>query len=160
MHDVLSCKRGSSQGFAFQQQSPGVCDLEVIENSNHSPAGKVNLVTKFKSFSNDRQSVIDNALVYACMHGHIAAAKLLLEKGADVNAIPGGFDYSGTALHYAALKGHRDMVEFLIGEGADVHLKDTKVGAAAAGWAEHGGHDDIKVFLQGQIAELTRKEQS
>jgi uncharacterized protein len=122
-------------------------DLEVIENSNHPPAGKVKLATKFKSFSNDRQGVIDNALVYACMHGHIATAKLLLEKGADVNAIPGGFDYSGTALHYAALNGHRDMVEFLIAQGADVHLKDTKVGATAAGWAEHGGHQDIKDYL-------------
>ena len=123
-------------------------DLEVIQNSNHPAAGKLKLATKFKSFSNDRQGVIDNAFVYAAMHGHIAAAKLLLEKGAKVNSIPGGFDYSGTALHYAALNGHREMVEFLIAQGADVKLKDTKVGATAAGWAEHGGHDEIKVYLQ------------
>ena len=122
-------------------------DLEFIENSNHPPVGKDKLATKFKSFSNDRQGVIDNALVYACMHGHTAAAKLLLAKGADVNAIPGGFDYSGTALHYAALNGHRDMVEFLLAQGADVHLKDTKVAATAAGWAEHGGHEEIKKYL-------------
>lgn len=123
-------------------------DLEVIQNSSHTPAGKFKLATKFKSFANDRQGVIDNAFVYACMHGHIAAAKFLLEKGADVNAIPGGFDYSGTALHYAALNGHREMVEFLIAKGADVKLKDAKVGATAAGWAEHGGHEEIKVYLQ------------
>ena len=122
-------------------------DLDVIENSSHPPEGKLKLATKFKSFSHDRQGVIDNAFVYACMHGHVAAAKLLLEKGADVNAIPGGFDYSGTALHYAALNGHRDMVEFLIAQGADARVKDTKVGATAAGWAEHGGHDEIKKYL-------------
>ena len=122
-------------------------DLEVIENSNHSPEGKLKLATKFKSFANDRQGVVDNAFVYACMHGHLAAAKRLLEKDAEVNSIPGGFDYSGTALHYAALNGHREMVEFLIEQGADARLKDTKVGATAAGWAEHGGHEEIKKYL-------------
>jgi ankyrin repeat protein len=124
-------------------------DLSVIENSNHDRKGKAKLAAKFASWSNDRQSVIDNALVYACMHGHIDAAKLLLQKGADVNAIPGGFDYSGSALHYASLNGLRAMVEFLIEKGADVNLKDTKVGATASGWADHGGHQDLKDYLEG-----------
>ena len=52
-----------------------------------------------------RESV-NNAFVYACMHGHIDAAKLLMEKGAEVNVVPGGFDYAGTGLHYAAFNGH------------------------------------------------------
>jgi ankyrin repeat protein len=82
------------------------------------------------------------------MHGQLAAAKLLLERGARLDAIPGGFDYSGTALHYAALNGHRAMVEFLIELGADVHIKDTKVGQTAAGWADHGGHSGIKDMLR------------
>jgi hypothetical protein len=30
------------------------------------------------------------------MHGHIDAARLPLEKGAEINVIPGGFDYAGT----------------------------------------------------------------
>jgi ankyrin repeat protein len=123
-------------------------DLDVIEASSHPPAGKTKLATKFQSFSQDSQGVLDNAFVYACMHDHIAAANLLLEKGAEVNAIPGGFDYSGTGLHYAALNGHRDMVEFLITQGADISLTDTKVGSTAAGWAEHGGHKDIKAYLE------------
>jgi len=87
-------------------------------------------------------------LVYACMHGHMDAAQLLLAKGAQLNAIPGGFDYSGTALHYAALNGHRAMVEFLVAHGADVQIKDTKVGQTAAGWAEYGGHPEIRDLLR------------
>jgi ankyrin repeat protein len=83
------------------------------------------------------------------MHGHIDAAKLLLQKGAHVNAIPGGFDYSGSGLHYASLNGHLAMAEFLIEHGADVNLKDTKVGAVAAGWADYGGHPDLKEYLEG-----------
>jgi ankyrin repeat protein len=96
----------------------------------------------------DQQAVVQNAFVYACMHGHIEAAKQLLEKGAEVNEIPGGFDYAGTALHYAALNGHREMVEFLLERGADRSVKDTKVGSTAAGWAEYGGHTELLNLLR------------
>jgi ankyrin repeat protein len=93
--------------------------------------------------SNYQQDLINNAFVYACMHGHIDAAEVLLDKGAGINAIPGGFDYAGTALHYAALNGHREMVEFLLAKGADKTIKDTKVGSTPAGWAEHGKHKEL-----------------
>ena len=84
------------------------------------------------------------------MHGHIGAAKLLIQKGAQVNTIPGGFDYSGAGLHYAALNGHRAMVEFLIAQGADVNIKDSKVGGTPAGWADYGGHPEIRDYLEQQ----------
>jgi uncharacterized protein len=82
------------------------------------------------------------------MHGHIDAAKLLLEKGAEINVVPGGFDYAGTGLHYAALNGHRPMVEFLLDHGADRNVKDTKIGSTAAGWAEYGGHTELLGLLR------------
>ena len=123
-------------------------DLNVIESSNFDRHGRDMLGSKFSSFPQDRQGIIDNALVYACMHGHMDAAQLLLAKGAQLNAIPGGFDYSGTALHYAALNGHRAMVEFLVAHGADVQIKDTKVGQTAAGWADYGGHPEIRDLLR------------
>lgn len=122
-------------------------DLAVIETSNFARAGKDRMAATFASFSNDRQSIINNAFVYACMHGHIDAATLLLERGAEIDAIPGGFDYAGTALHYAALNGHRGMVEFLLGHGADASLKDPKVHQTPAGWAEYGGHPAISALL-------------
>jgi len=98
---------------------------------------------RINAWSQDRQGIINNAFVYACMHGHIDAAKLLLEKGAEINVIPGGFDFAGTGLHYAALNGHRAMIEFLLDHGADRTVKDTKVNSTPAGWAEHGGHSDL-----------------
>lgn len=123
-------------------------ELETIANSNHNPAGKKSLSDRVNSWLQDRQGIIDNAFVYACMHGHIEAAKLLLDKGAQINVIPGGFDYAGTGLHYAALNGHRPMVEFLLAQGADRNIKDTKVGGAAANWAEYGGHADLLDLLR------------
>ena len=123
-------------------------DLETIANSNQPAKGKQSLGDRVNSWSQDRQGIINNAFVYACMHGHIDAAKLLLEKGAEINVIPGGFDYAGTGLHYAALNGHRPMVEFLLDQGADRDVKDTKVGSTAAGWAEYGGHPDLLDLLR------------
>ena len=112
-------------------------------------AGKINspFSKLAKTWTQDQQGIVNNAFVYACMHGHIDAAKLLLEKGAEINTIPGGFDYAGTGLHYAALNGHRATVEFLLANSADPNIKDTKVHSTAAGWAEHGGHNDLRDLL-------------
>jgi len=122
--------------------------LEVIEQSCRNREGKEMLAAKFRSFGTDRQSIINNAFVYACMHGHIDAARFLLQRGAEVNAIAGGFDFSGTALHYAALNGHRAMVQYLLDHGADVKIRDPKVDQTPAGWAEHAGHRELLTLLQ------------
>src|SRR2546428_8521327 len=114
--------------------------LETIAGSNFDQTGRQKLADRVNEWSQDRQGIINNAFVYACMHGHIEAAKLLLEKGAEINVVPGGFDYAGTGLHYAALNGQRAMVEFLLQQGADRDVKDSKVGSDAAGWAAYGGH--------------------
>jgi hypothetical protein len=121
---------------------------DVIAQSNFNQEGKEKLASRVRAWGNDDQDVINNAFVYACMHGHIDAATSLLQKGAEINAIPGGFDYSGTALHYAALNGHQAMVEFLIERGADVKIKDTKVGGTPASWAEYAGHVEVKRYLE------------
>jgi hypothetical protein len=121
------------------------------EKSNLGGNIKAELQAKFAGWTNDQQEIINNAFVYACMHNQIEAAKLLLQRGAQINAVPPGFDYSGSGLHYAALNGHRPMVEFLIDQGADVSVKDTKVHSTAAGWANHGGHPELRDYLD-QIA--------
>lgn len=123
-------------------------DLDTIARSNFDTVGRQQLTDVVNGWSQDRQGVINNAFVYTCMDGHVEAARLLLEKGAELNVVPGGFDYAGTGLHYAALNGHRAMVEFLLAQGADRTVKDTKVGSDAAGWAEHGGHLEIRDLLR------------
>jgi ankyrin repeat protein len=122
--------------------------LKAIERSNHDQTVKRELADRVRAWSQDRQGIIDNAFVYACMHGHVDAAELLLEKGAAIDAIPGGFDYAGTGLHYAAFNGHRAMVEFLLQRGADANVKDTKVDSDAAGWAAHAGRSEIVELLK------------
>jgi ankyrin repeat protein len=117
-------------------------------DKTHAPAVKDELREKVNTWTNEPQEIIDNAFIYACMGGHLEAARFLLERGADINAIAPGFDYSGTALHNAALRGHREMVDFLLENGADPSITDTKVGSTAAGWANHGGHPELRDYLE------------
>lgn len=166
----LLLKRGASVDNLRKASALGRIDLiESFFNSDGSlkpEAGKINwpfgelaesnlksgikkeLQAKIAGWSDDSQEIIDNAFVYACMHNQIDAARLLLAKGAQINAIPPGFDYSGTGLHYAALHGHRQMIDLLLQEGADVNVKDTKVNSTPAGWAQHGGHIEVKEYLE------------
>lgn len=129
-----------------------------LENSNLNNKIKDELQAKVASWSNDPKEVINNAFVYACMHNQIDAATLLLEKGAQIDAIPPGFDYSGTGLHYAALNGHRTMVDFLLQHGANANVRDTKVNSTPAGWAEHGGNKALSHYLD-QLAGSVAKGQ-
>ncbi|HET9218681.1 MAG TPA: ankyrin repeat domain-containing protein [Terriglobia bacterium] len=120
----------------------------AVSQSNLNDDVKQRLLSRMQSWANDEDDVINNAFVFACMHGHQDAARLLLERGARINAIPGGFDFSGTALHYAALNGHRATVEFLVERGAAANIRDTKVGSTPAGWAEYGGHPELQQYLE------------
>jgi ankyrin repeat protein len=101
-----------------------------------------------EGWSQDPRDIIDNAFIYACMSGRIEAADRLLQHGAWINAVAPGFDYAGTGLHYAAMEGHRPLVDYLLAHGADPRIKDKKANATPAGWADHGGHPEIKEFLE------------
>jgi ankyrin repeat protein len=96
----------------------------------------------------DPKQIIGNALVYAAAWGRSETVTYLLGLGAQVNFIPAGFDFAGTALHYAALRGLRSMVDQLLSEDADPALPDTKIGKLAEDWAAHDGHADIAEHLR------------
>jgi len=110
-------------------------------------AGMISSPFQSKRGKGGPQDVIDNALIYACISNRIDAVEYLLKRGARINAIPPGFDYAGTALHYAALFGHKELVDLLLERGARLDIKDTKVSALAAGWAAHGGHQELSDYL-------------
>jgi len=131
----------------------GLGRVDVIESfftedgTLRPEAGKISSPFRWKRTEGGPQDIIDNALLYACISNRIEAVKYLLNRGAQINAIPPGFDYAGTALHYAALFGHRGLVDLLIEKGARLDIRDTKVNALAAGWAAHGGHQDLSDYL-------------
>ena len=92
-----------------------------------------------------RGDVISDAFYGACRNGHTAVAALLLDRGADVNAVG---VFGGTALHWAAINGHLETVAFLVAHGADLTIRDAKFDATPEGWAIEGGHDGCRELLQ------------
>ena len=62
------------------------------------------------------------ALMLAAMKDHTEVVKLLLEKGAEVNAKES--TDSATALMMAANNGHAEVVKLLLEKSANVNMKD------------------------------------
>ncbi len=69
----------------------------------------------------DRQQIIDEALVWACKCGRTEVLEFLLGQGANLNADP----YRGTPLTWAAVNDRQETVKWLLEHGADVNHKGT-----------------------------------
>jgi ankyrin repeat protein len=108
----------------------------------------------------DPRQIVNNALVHAAAWGRGEVVEYLLARGAEVNLIPAGFDYAGTALHYAALHGHRAMVDQLLRHGADPAICDTKIGKRPEDWAEHDGHRELAEYLRERRVSAGRRGSS
>lgn len=86
----------------------------------------------------------------AAVRGEQEIAKLLLEYGADVNALGG--QHQITSLHAAAAGGHFETVKLLLDAGADPGLRDQGTSATAEEWAKFFGHPQISELLRTRIA--------
>lgn len=82
------------------------------------------------------------ALYFAAIGGSVAAADLLLEAGADVNAKA----EAAAPIHGAVMGGNPEMVRFLIESGADVSLPDYKGRDARSLAAEMGRGELAKLI--------------
>lgn len=81
--------------------------------------------------SDDRQ---DTPLNTAAYFGQVEIARLLLERGADVNANQGVG--AVTPLHDAAMGGHGAMVRLLVERGADLEARDGEFNSTPLQWAK------------------------
>ncbi|XP_026684825.1 ankyrin repeat and KH domain-containing protein 1 [Diaphorina citri] len=84
-------------------------------------------------------------LMEAASGGYVEVGRVLLDKGADVNAppVPSSRD---TALTIAADKGHCRFVELLLSKGAQVEVKNKK-GNSPLWLAANGGHLSVVELL-------------
>jgi ankyrin repeat protein len=93
-----------------------------------------------------RDAMGNTALMYASTGPFPESVLLLLEKGADPNAVDS--DEHFTAVMHAASEGHLEVVKILIDHGADHTLKDID-GDDAASFARQNGHSQVVTYLQG-----------
>jgi ankyrin repeat protein len=91
-------------------------------------------------------------LMMAAYDGYTEIAKLLIEKGAEINA-KGGVDMDMTPLVYAASQDRFDMVKLLIENGANVNIK-TKYGWTPLFFAASRGAVDIAKLLIDKKADV------
>lgn len=95
-------------------------------------------------------------LMEAASGGYIEVGRVLLEKGADVNAapVPSSRD---TALTIAADKGHQKFVELLLSKGAAVEVKNKK-GNSPLWLAANGGHLGVVELLYQHDADIDSQD--
>jgi hypothetical protein len=93
---------------------------------------------------------VDDALLTACNFGELEAARLLINKGANVNAVD---SIEGkTMLMYAATRANRlELVKLLVSNLADVNVKD-KEGNTVLDYARRDRYTNIVEFLNTRTA--------
>ena len=88
------------------------------------------------------------ALSYAARNGQIAAARKLLDWGAEIDALVPHFDVGCTPLHQAVAGGHASMVEMLIAQGARLDVRDDAHDSTPCGWAKEQGRQDLVAIFE------------
>ncbi len=85
------------------------------------------------------------ALILASTRGHESCVRVLLEAGADIEALA---DEGDTALTFAASKGHASIVQVLVNAGADVEAADFE-GERSLMYASSGGYEScVRALLE------------
>jgi len=102
------------------------------------------LVAFLSVFASDRVLFAQEDMLNAVWEGDTATVKMLLAKGADVNAET---KEKETALLIASVKGHTEIVKMLIAKGANVNTSLEKDGITPLMLASRRGHTEIVKML-------------
>jgi ankyrin repeat protein len=108
---------------------------------------KPDLINELGGDDRARRVFKTTALHKAAEKGHLAVARLLLDRGANPDTRDEGDN--ATAMHFAAESGHLDIVKLLVERGADVNGFGDVHGWDIIGWAtlHHKTHTDVAKYL-------------
>lgn len=96
------------------------------------------------------------ALHMAAERGYAVTVQLLIDEGADINAVTYKPSYAAsgsTALHWAAENGHEKVLKVLLENGAEIDVQ-TSWGETALHWAAQNGHVGAIILLLNKGANL------
>ena len=119
--------------------------FEAVWNNNISEVEKA---LSLRANVNTVDKYGNTALIWAVSYGNTDIAKLLIEHGADINAVLGYGDY--TALILACFRGNTDIAKLLLEHNADANVKDHRGMTALlhACWCGNGCINLIKLLLE------------
>jgi uncharacterized protein len=131
-------------------------DLNVFEAAALGRADRIrDLLDEDPSRANAFGDDGFHALGLACFFGHVDAARLLLERGADVNALSTNEHIQTAAIHAAAASNEQgsgestryELVELVLEHGADPNLRQGG-GFRAIDAARQNGDTRVEQFLR------------
>ena len=148
---VLAVREGSMNVFRTLLAHPGVKPDAPAVNGNtalmmaafkhNTPAAEA-LIAKGAAVNREGWT----PLHYAAASGDDDIARLLLQRGAKIDAVSPRASGSYTPLMMAAREGHEESALFLIAQGANPQLKNSE-GLTAAQIATRAGHDTIATAI-------------
>jgi len=87
-----------------------------------------------------QQRVLDVALAWSVINGHLDVADFLLQHGADINTTWSSHE-PASILHELVWHRNYDGMQFLIDRGIDMTVKDHRWNSTALGWAKYAAED-------------------
>jgi hypothetical protein len=86
------------------------------------------------------QHVLDVALAWSVINGHLDVADFLLHHGANINTTWSSHE-PASILHELVWHRNYEAMQFLIDRGIDMTIKDYRWNSTAEGWAKYAGED-------------------
>jgi len=122
----------------------GAAALGEVENhypcSPYMPKGRVDECAH-EWGAHSVQRVLDSALAWAVINGHLDVADFLLQHGADINTTWSSHE-PASILHELVWHRNYEAMQFLIDRGIDMTIKDYRWDATAQGWALYAAKDE------------------
>jgi ankyrin repeat protein len=138
---------------------PGDAELDVFEAASFGRTERLHeLLDADQGAANAFAGDGFHPLGLACFFGHVDAARLLLERGADVNALARNEHIQSAALHAAAASENKDpavryeLCRLLLDHGADPNLRQGG-GARAIDAARQNEDERLEQLLRDRGAE-------
>ena len=107
--------RGFDPNTPNEKGIPGL----LVALQSESPKSALVLAKHPQTQVNVQNHLGETPLMLAAIHNQLALAKLLIDRGADVNRA------GWTPLHYASTRGHRDMMRLLLDNDAYIDSEST-----------------------------------
>ena len=151
---VKHIKQKQRGGVATQEQKDNYL-LEAIVTGEIDKVDRV-LVAGANANVKDEQGNPALIVAVAWSSGNTEIIKLLLGKGADVNAKESRF--GATVLAFASSDGHTEIVRLLLENGADINAKDNVNGYTALIEATFNNNIEVVRLLLGNGADINAKD--